>query len=299
MLESVAGFHIEPTNICTLKCPRCSRTKFIEKFPSRWKNKQLNLDHLKSFIDIEIKNKIFILAGDYGDPIYYDNLFELVSWIKTNGATIRLHTNGSYKTKSWWQQLVSYLDCKDKIIFGIDGTPENFTQYRINADWPSIKTGIEVVAKQVQTTWQFIPFAYNIDSISIAEQLSKDLGVDEFLLLKSSRWDSLNDPYRPNDDFVVSNDREIKFVANIRAEEISPRCKKLHQDHFVTADGYYTPCCYAGNHNFYYKTEFYKNKEKYDISKTTFTQVLTLTQDYYDNLETLKPTYCLYHCPKL
>ena len=43
MLDNITGFTIEPTNICTLKCPKCSRTQFIEQFPRQWKNKQLNL----------------------------------------------------------------------------------------------------------------------------------------------------------------------------------------------------------------------------------------------------------------
>lgn len=299
MLESIQGFHIEPTNICTLKCPRCSRTKFIERFPAKWKNKQLNIDHLKNFVDIDISKKMFTLAGDYGDPIYHNNLFDLVKWIKTQGGIISLHTNGSYKTRAWWQELVSFLDSVDRITFGIDGVPDNFTKYRINADWPSIKTAIETVSNKVYTVWQYIPFAYNIDSIQTAEQLSKELGMSEFKLLKSSRWESLNDPYRPNDIFIASHDNEVKFVKNIRADEITPRCKILNQDHFVSADGYYMPCCYTGNHNFYYKTEFYKNKEKYDISKTTLSQVLDYAQDFYNNLEQTKPLHCIYNCPKL
>jgi hypothetical protein len=299
MLESIAGFHIEPTNICTLKCPKCSRTKFIEQFPSRWQNKQLNLDHLKNFIDIEIKNKIISICGDYGDAIYYNDLFELVKWIKANGAIIKLHTNGSYKTKLWWQELVSYLQPNDTIIFAIDGMPNNFTTYRINADWESIKTGIQVCAGKIHTVWQYIPFKFNLNSIDDAKKLSQDLGVNEFLLLKSSRWESLNDPLRPDDNFISSNDTELKFVKNIKADNVDPRCKNYNRDHYITADGYYVPCCHVGNHNFYYKTEFYKNKEKYDISKTTLTEVIAITKDFYDNLEKEKHTYCLYHCPKL
>lgn len=298
MLESIQGFHIEPTNICTLKCPRCSRTKFIERFPTKWKNKQLNLDHLKSFLDIDLKNKFFTLSGDYGDPIYYKDLFALVSWLKMQGANISLHTNGSYQTKNWWEELVSYLDKSDRITFGIDGVPDNFTKYRINADWLSIKTGIEVAADKVHTIWQYILFSYNTDYPQEAKQLSKELGIDEFAIIKSSRWDSLGDPYRPSDIFIASNDSELKFVANIRAEEISPRCKNLHKDHFISASGYYTPCCYVANHNFYFQTEFYKNKDKYNISTNTLTQVLEYTKDFYNNLEKTKPTHCIYNCPK-
>jgi MoaA/NifB/PqqE/SkfB family radical SAM enzyme len=99
MLEYIKGFHIEPTNICTLKCPRCSRTKFNSQYPKKLKNKQLDLESLKKFIDIDITNKLFNLCGGYGDPIYYDSLFPLIDWIKNNNGVISLSTNGSYKTK--------------------------------------------------------------------------------------------------------------------------------------------------------------------------------------------------------
>ena len=298
MLDTIKGFHIEPTNICTLKCPRCSRTKFIEQFPSKWKNQQLNLEHLKSFIDIPLDGKSISLCGDYGDPIYYDQIFDLVQWIKQNGATVSLHTNGSYKTKSWWQELTSYLDKNDTVVFAIDGVPENFTEYRINADWDSIKIGIAETTKTAKTVWQYIPFNYNIDSIAPAEQLSQSLGFTEFRLVQSSRWESMDDPYRPPANYIIEHDKEIKFRRNERATEIAPRCKNTNSDHFITAAGFYAPCCHVPNYNFYYKTEFYKNKNKFDISKTTLTQVLVETQEFFDDLEITKPLYCTFNCPK-
>jgi len=298
MLESIKGFHIEPTNICTLKCPKCSRTKFIEQFPTKWKNQELNFDHLVNFIDIPITNMRFRLCGDYGDPIYYSKLFDLIKWVKSNGACISLHTNGSYKTSDWWREISSLLDCNDAVIFAIDGVPHNFTKYRINADWETIKAGIEICSQTAHTVWQYIPFKYNIDFIEQAKQLSKDLGIKEFLLHASSRWDSQDDPYRPDNNYVLSTDKEIKFRKNIRADEITPRCKSTQAEHYITSLGYYAPCCHVPNHNFYFKTEFYKNKNLYDISKTTLTQVLEQTQNFYNTLEQTKPIYCIYNCPK-
>ena len=297
MLENIKGFHIETTNICTLKCPRCSRTKFLEQFPNRWRNQQLNLEDLKQFIDVSLLNKTFELCGDYGDPIYYDRLFDLVQWIKHNGASISLHTNGSYKTKSWWEELTSYLDNSDCIVFGIDGVPENFTRYRINADWNSIKVGIEAATKITKTVWQYIPFSYNINDIQTAEQMSKDFGFTEFKLLPSSRWDSVDDIFRPDTNFIDSMDKEIKFIKNNKTKALSPKCKITNKEHFITSAGFYTPCCFVSNHNFYYKTEFYKNKSMYDISKTTLTQVLQYSQNFFNTIEEIKPVYCGYHCP--
>jgi hypothetical protein len=299
MLDTITGFHIEPTNICTLKCPRCSRTKFIEKFPTKWRNQQLNLAHFKNFIDIDVTGKTFSLCGDIGDPIYYEDLFPLIQWIKSSNGIVDLHTNGSYRTRSWWKQLVSLLDKTDSVTFAIDGLPENFAQYRINADWDSIQIGIEETTKVVTTIWQYIPFGYNINCIEDARQLSRDLGFTHFYVRASSRWDSDSDPYRPPPEFVKSGDVEIKWRKNIVADAIDPVCKNNNNQHFITSSGFYTPCCHIATYNFYYKTEFYKNKDRYDISKTTLSKVLETAQDFYNTLENAKHLACTYSCPKL
>jgi len=298
MLDNIQGFHLELTNICTLKCPRCSRTKFIEQFPNKWKNRSIVLEDLQNFIDIPISGKLFRLCGDYGDPIYYEKLFDLVKWIKNNSGRISLHTNGSYKTKAWWEELANLLDKKDTIVFAIDGVPENFTNYRINADWDSILEAINVTTKVAHTVWQYIPFSYNTNSIQQAGELASQLGIAEFNLLPSTRWDSLNDPLRPESQYINVSDKEIKFQQQQTAKQIAPRCKSTNYDHYITAQGFYAPCCHIPNHNFYYKTEFYKNKKSYNISKTTITQVLEELREFYATLETTKPIYCIYNCPK-
>ena len=149
----ITGLHIETTNKCTLKCPRCSRTEFIEQFPKSWTNKELDIDAFKKFFNLE--NLKISLNGTYGDSIYYSNLFELIKFLKSKDCKISISTNGSYQTKEWWQELGSILDEQDQIVFGIDGLPENFTTYRINADWTSIKLGIKTLKDyDVKLVWQ-------------------------------------------------------------------------------------------------------------------------------------------------
>lgn len=304
MLDKILGFHIEPTNMCTLKCPKCSRTTFIEKFPSAWTNKNLNLDHLKKFLDIDLTNKVINLCGTYGDAIYYPDLFKMIEYFKNAGSKIVLSTNGSYKTYEWWQELTSILDSQDSIIFGIDGKPNTFTQYRVNADWKTIKIGIDVTTKtNIKVVWQYIPFAFNENDIEEVSQLSKDLGFDEFLLYPSDRWDE-DDPLKPSkfiSNHSLPKDHWKTDIVKIRKNEIDPICKKLNNQHYISADGFYTPCCFSSEHHFYYKSEFYKNKENYDISKTTISQLLQSEQsiNFYNTLEDAKLTYCTFNCPSL
>jgi len=301
MLDKLQGLHIEPTNMCTLKCPRCARTKFIEQFPKKWTNKNLNLHHLKTFLDIDLSGKNIDLCGNFGDPIYYENLFELIRYLKARDSRISLSTNGSYKTYEWWEELVSLLNSNDQIIFAIDGTPKNFTQYRINGDWESIEKGITIAAKSsVKTTWKYIPFSFNENDIIQVEKLSQELGIDEFLVLPSDRWDGKDDYLIPKTYNATDRTSSIvswktEFNRNI---DILPKCKISNSRHYISAEGFYMPCCFVGDHRFYYKSDFYKNRNQFDISKTTITQVLDRLKDFYSTLEDAKLNYCTFNCPK-
>ncbi len=299
MLDQLQGLHIEPTNMCTLKCPRCSRTEFIDQFPKKWTNKNLDLDVLKKFLDINLKDKTINICGNFGDAIYYDQLFEMVSYFKKQEAKIILATNGSYKSADWWNSLGDLLDSTDEVIFAIDGLPDNFTNYRINADWPSIKLGIDILRdKPVKLVWQYILFKYNEDQIKQAEQLSIELGFDHFFVMNSTRWDHGTE-YRTPTQVDKINQSKIEWKKNNSITEVDAKCKQTNAFHYISADGFYTPCCWVAEHRWYYKSEFYKNKDQYDISKTTLSQVLNNLKDFYNTLEDAKLNYCTFNCPKL
>jgi hypothetical protein len=54
---------------------------------------------------------------------------------------------------------IAFLRCHNDLAF--DGSPENFTEYRVNADWDSILVGIEeCVAGPATVIWKYIPFSF-------------------------------------------------------------------------------------------------------------------------------------------
>lgn len=304
MLDKISGLHLELTNMCTLKCPRCPRTNFIERFPSNWTNINLNFEHLKNFLDIDLSGKLIDLGGNYGDPIYYDKLFEVIEYFKVQGCYINISTNGSYRSSSWWNELSILLDSKDTVIFGIDGIPDNFTKYRVNADWKSIKLGIEVLSRSpVRTVWKYIPFSFNEENINQAQTLSKSLGITEFQISPSNRWIDDHDWLKPETIFCKDDTANILSwkSENIRNVDIEPKCLIDNNQHFISASGFYMPCCYTGNHQFYYKTDFYKNKEYYDITKTTISNILSAEKlcKFYSTLMEEKHDYCTFNCQRI
>lgn len=300
-MPNVTGFHIESTNICTLKCPGCARTRFIEKWPRHWMNHNLRIDDLMRFLDIDISGLTINLCGNYGDPIYHPDFINLVKSIKARDARISIDTNGSYKKQQWWDELCLLLDEKDQIKFGVDGLPESFTQYRINADWESIKVGMETCQKhKVKTIWKFIPFSFNQDEIDIARELSHEIGIDEFLVDPSDRYDSQTEQFIPVTDLIGPRRTAQELVKNTVEVKVSPKCAS-GKEHFVSATGHYSPCCFVSDHRFFYKTQFGKIQKDYDIRTRTFSEIMAdaNTSQFYESISTDPHKVCQFNCPKI
>ena len=295
----ISGFHIEPTNICTLKCSGCARTRFIDQWPQRWHNHSLDIDQLLNFLDVDLSTKTITLCGNYGDPIYHPDFLNFVKRLKETNVTLSIITNGSYKKKEWWQELTELLSARDTITFSIDGIPDNFARYRENADWGSIKIGIETsVASRCQTEWSYIPFSFNENSIDQAKQLASQLGIDRFVINPSDRFDEKTIELIPKSvQFVGSRfDSQQQWKTNNNVTSVNPKCH-IGNQHFITADGFYSPCCFLADHRFYYKNQFGKNKKQYDIRNTTLSELLArpTVVEFYTSLD--QQSGCQYNCP--
>ena len=297
----VTGFHIEPTNICTLKCPGCARTQFIDKWPTHWKNHSLDISKVMNFLDIDLAGKLINFCGNYGDPIYHSEFIEMVAAFKNRDSHVAITTNGSYRNQVWWDDLCNQLDDRDLIRFSVDGTPDNFTQYRINANWPSIEIGIKTcVQRGIKAEWKYIPFAYNTNSNQQAQELSENLGMSGFQISASDRFDKYTEHLIPNDNLLgkrFTNQQEFKQGLN---QSVDPECYQ-GKSYFITATGHFVPCCYVADHRFYYKTDFGKNSKLYDISNSTFSELTNRPTviNFYQTILQEPATACQFNCPKI
>ena len=97
-------WHIEPSSICTLKCPRCPRAEV----PESLLNRQLTLHFFQNQVGSDTIKQIkkITFCGNDGDPIYCKDFLEICTLIKQVNPEIHLVliTNGSHKPTDWWQQ---------------------------------------------------------------------------------------------------------------------------------------------------------------------------------------------------
>jgi len=210
-------------------------------------------------------------------------------------------TNGSHKSTEWWQDICDLLTEDDEVIFSIDGLPENFTMYRENGDWASIKQAIAVCSKsKVKTAWKYIPFRYNQQDIAAAENLSQELGIDKFTISPSDRFDEGTQHLMPDiSKLGIRFQSQQEFKQNI-AKQVDSKCQK-GSEHFITATGHYVPCCFIADHRFYHKNIFGKNLDLFDIRTTKLTQILDRPQviEFYAKIEHDPISACQYNCPKV
>ena len=300
LVPKIRGFYVEPTNICTLKCSGCARTRFINQWPQHWKNHSLDINELLNFLDCDLTHVPISLNGNYGDPIYHPDLIQFVQKLKNRGAVIQITTNGSYKKAEWWQELVALFDANDTVQFSVDGTPENFKQYRVNADWESIEEGMRICgASKCHTIWKFIPFKFNQDDIEYVRELSQTLGIKEFLVKFSDRFDEQTQDLIP--DPTLLRDRYtsmIQWKQNQKINGVAPSCKSGLM-HFISADGFYSPCCWSNDYRFYYKTIFGKNKNQFSIKNNTISSLIPHADiaNFFQEIE--NHPVCQYNCPKI
>ena len=207
--KNLESLNIELTSKCTLKCPRCTRT--TDK--GNYKITELPLDLITQRLkkDIIKDLKYIDLSGNYGDAIYHTKFLDILRYLKSqNSKEIYIETNGSGKSINFWKEVTSILDDRDIVTFSVDGLENTNSIYRINSKWNSIYSAMEILSKsKVQVDWKFIVFKHNQHQIEKAQQLSKQLGISNFIIVKSKLFGGvyLNkegvDPLKPEEKWIT------------------------------------------------------------------------------------------------
>lgn len=318
-------WHIEPSSICTLKCPRCPRAEV----PESLLNRQLTLDFFVNQLGANVVRQIrkITFCGNDGDPIYCKDFLEICSWIKEVNPTINLVliTNGSYKPVEWWTRLAEIFNEHDEVHWSLDGWDQHSNeQYRVNSNWASIAQGIRTFRcynGSTYTVWASIAFRFNEHAINWQKGLAKEWRFDLYQLTKSTKFASkypeayggAQDMLEPTDpNLVASGHRfervltpisakirpaaELKTIFLQRAQDLDKHtqysgiCLIGNKGVFLNSQGEFYPCCWTANryeHNNFWHT---LAQSRFNLNQKTFTEIMSdpfWTSDFlkFDSLE--------------
>lgn len=267
-------WHLEPSAVCTLKCPRCPRTEHPD---TPWLNKNMTLDFVKKFFTEDMlltQVRRVTMCGDVGDPIYCKEYIEICRYIKTVNPNIHIFTitNGSYKKPEWWRELASVLNDRDTINFSVDGYDDASNNlYRVNSNFDSIVEGIRAVREvnpSVFLVWATIIFAFNQDHLANIIEQARNLGMDAVQWTRSTKFGSVYggyggeaDPLEPRAEFISKTHRYEREVVNISGRQqdnqdyLDHNQKKYIEIKQQYKDAPIVPLCEIGNRGIYVNAE--------------------------------------------
>jgi len=264
-----------------LACPACPRTEWKNLLKRPVPKTDLDVDLLEKFLDCESGHKIneFLLCGDYGDSIYYPDLLKLIQRFRDK-VSFSITTNGSRQTEKFWNDLSAVLTDKDTVIFSIDGLEDTNHLYRVNSDWPSIMQGLDIIAKSpANLHWKTIVFEFNYNNLKEMKKFANDRGAT-FHAEKTHRYG--NDVLIPPEQYIENNHLFQQDFSKNNVIEIEPRCEKDAK--VITSDGYLMPCDWIRNPKTFYKSQLWKQKDRWldkvKMENNTLDQALIAVRDW-------------------
>jgi len=255
--------HLEISNNCQASCPMCTRNIHGGVENPLIKIESWTLDRYKNIINKEVLDQIssIYFCGNYGDPLLNSQLLEMIEYTSSTSPNIelRIHTNGSLRSKSWWAKLAMVLPKNHKVIFAIDGLEDTQAIYRVGTDYEKIIENARafILAGGI-AEWAFIRFKHNEHQVELAKHRAHSLGFKEFTMKDSSRFllDAKFPVYNKNKETIYhlepSQYTEIKFIDKrvidnykdiVKKTEIKCYALKM-KEVYINAQGHVFPCCW-------------------------------------------------------
>ena len=219
MIPRTQSVEVELSTKCTLSCSECARVIHKSSI-SKW-----NSGFLKTapFLDNVDRYNEFLLTGVYGDPIYHPDFADILHTIvnKPKNPKIKIETNGGYTSEEKYHQIGKAISSNpnNRVIFtmSIDGSLDNFTQYRVNGDRIGTEAGLRILPEYgVNLDWKFISFDYNTNFETLKQMYdtASTYGVRKIILVHSAR--AKPDSYVSVDQFIKAVDQLYEYRNNVR-----------------------------------------------------------------------------------
>lgn len=250
--HGIREVHIEPTARCNAKCPMCSRTGRKTILDDQG---ELTLADFKKYFPPHLLKDIeqWKFCGNFGDPILCKDLIPIHEYIleHSHSPVFILSTNAGVRSTNWWAKLgeiYKRADPTSYVQFHIDGLEDTNHIYRVGVKWDKVMANAKAyLATGAHAAWVFIPFFHNEYQVDEAEQLSKEMGFDEFVVKISARFPDFKSGFFANGSqlFPPIDPRFDIIDMQVKGELVC--FAEVRKEIYVDAWGNFFPCCWTAS----------------------------------------------------
>jgi len=282
---------LEISSMCNALCYGCARTdqaNFNNKLPIIPDKKILQLDVIDNFLP-QFPSVISLdFCGTVDDPFMHPQFNDILRLALKHGINkIFIHTNGSIRNTSYWQETAEILQQFPRHIlkFSVDGLRDTNHLYRQRTNFDKIMENAQAfIDAGGNAGWQYLVFPWNAHQVEEAKQLASEMGFSSFIhrhdrsvigqnnlqLEDVQKIKEKNEPFRP-----VDNTLDLQLLYNYKKEveynDIDCYFKNQGM-YFIDFNARLWPCCFIRN------TEFGGyNSHWHQVKKVMF--------ESYDNLD--------------
>ncbi len=182
--------YVEVTNRCNLGCRTCMRNVWDEPLGEMSSATFARVvEGLKQFSPVPS-----VFFGGFGEPLSHPEVVEMVSQVKSLGATVELITNGTLLTEDRSRRLIEA--GLDGLWVSLDGAkPESYADVRLGAELPEVISNLRAFRDacapdgfffryptRPKMGIVFVAMKRNISDLPSVVQLGNRLGAMEFLI---------------------------------------------------------------------------------------------------------------------
>lgn len=279
-------FHVELTDKCNARCPQCSRNVIspegnLEERANLFQSELSIEDYKKIFDDFDGDITGWSLCGNYGDPVYAQDIFEITEYcieklrsVKnySHEKRLHIHTNGGFRSAKWWSEFgkmfAKHKEEDDqlllRVVFALDGLEDTHHLYRVNTRYDRVVENARAFMDAGgEAEWAYIKFGHNEHQIEEARSRSYEYGFKSFTVINTHRFagnDSLKyifkgkeyeitratDAYSDTNKAKAAQYENIKELTEKSKEHIYCHTQNLNEP-YIDCMGNVYPCCWIGS----------------------------------------------------
>jgi radical SAM protein with 4Fe4S-binding SPASM domain len=238
---------IEPTTSCNLRCPECPSGLRAFSRPTG----MLTPETFGLVVEQLHKQLWYLILYFQGEPYLNPHFFDFVKTASAKKIYTSTSTNAHFLSDENARKTIE--SGLDRLIISIDGTTQEVYQgYRIGGKLEKVLSGTQNLVhwkKELKSAtphiiFQFLVVEPNRHQIADAEQLAKDMGVDEIRFKSAQVYDYENgNPLIPADGQYSRYKKNADGTYSIKNKLLN-QCWRMWHSCVITWDGSVVPCCF-------------------------------------------------------